>query len=51
MKGGAAPKPENGTLKVWMRCLEGLGLIGAGFFSVDPAPGYPKGAILTSTLQ
>ncbi len=34
-----------------MRCLEGLGLIGAGFFSVDPAPGYPKGAILTSTLH
>jgi uncharacterized protein DUF998 len=34
-----------------MRGLEGLALIGAGFFSVDPAPGYPKGAILTSTLH
>lgn len=31
-----------------MRGLEGLGLIVDGFFSQDPAPGYPKGAVLTA---
>jgi Protein of unknown function (DUF998) len=31
-----------------MRALEGLGLIVDGFFSQDPAPGYPKGAVLTA---
>jgi hypothetical protein len=34
-----------------MRGLEGLSLIGAGIFSVDPAPGYPRGAHLSSTLH
>src|SRR5260221_477703 len=31
-----------------VRGLEGLGLIMDGFFSQDPAPGYPKGAVLTA---
>jgi hypothetical protein len=31
-----------------MRGIEGLGLIVDGFFSQDPAPGYPKGAVLTA---
>ena len=31
-----------------MRVFEGLGLIIDGFFSQDPAFGYPKGAILTA---
>lgn len=30
------------------QALSGLGLIGAGFFSLDPNPGYPPGAILTA---
>lgn len=33
------------------RALEGLGLIVDGFFSQDPAFGYPKGAALTVTLH
>ena len=28
--------------------LSGLGLIGAGLFSLDPNPGYPPGAVLTA---
>lgn len=30
------------------QALSGLGLIGAGFFSLDPNPGYPPGAVLTA---
>jgi Protein of unknown function (DUF998) len=33
------------------RALEGLGLVVDGFFSQDPAFGYPKGAALTVTLH
>lgn len=33
------------------RTLEGLGLVIDGFFSQDPAFGYPKGVALTVTLQ
>jgi Protein of unknown function (DUF998) len=29
--------------------LAGLGLIGAGFFSLDPFPGYPPGVVLTAS--
>jgi hypothetical protein len=31
-----------------LRGLEGLGLIMDGFFSQDPAPGYPPGAVLSA---
>jgi Protein of unknown function (DUF998) len=31
-----------------MRSIEGLGLIVIGFFSQDPAPGYPPGTVLTA---
>lgn len=30
------------------RALEGIGLLVDGIFSQDPAPGYPKGAVLTA---
>lgn len=32
-----------------VRAIEGLGLIMIGFFSTDPAPGYPPGTLTTST--
>jgi len=34
-----------GTWYPIIRGLEGLSLIGIGFFSTDPAPGYPPGAV------
>ena len=41
LKGGAGA-----TWYPILRSLEGLGLIVDGFFSQDPAPGYPPGALL-----
>ena len=42
---------KDGVGATWypiLRGLEGLGLIVDGFFSQDPAPGYPQGAVLTA---
>ncbi|MDQ2885022.1 MAG: DUF998 domain-containing protein [Chloroflexota bacterium] len=42
---------KGGVGALWypiLRCLEGIGMIADGFFSQDAAPGYPRGAILTS---
>lgn len=36
----------------WVRAFEGIGLIMIGFFSTDPAPGYPPGTLrMSTTLQ
>lgn len=43
---------RGGPCAVWyprVRALEGLGLIMIGFFSTDPAPGYPPGTIASAT--
>jgi hypothetical protein len=43
---------RGGACATWYPCvraIEGLGLIMIGFFSTDPAPGYPPGTLEAST--
>lgn len=43
---------RGGSCATWyprVRAIEGIGLIMIGFFSTDPAPGYPPGTLSTST--
>ena len=49
---GVSKDSERGPCATWyprVRAIEGVGLIMIGFFSTDPAPGYPPGTLRTST--